>query len=459
MPRRPRVVVPGVAHHVTAYQTFDPTTNRLTGGGTSYDANGNLLTMAGGLTMTYDEENRMVQAVNSSNATETNIYNPSGQLVYRQRGSATPELYIWGPLGQRIRLTYGVIQQGYSFELAYEDQELSFAGKLLEADDRIGTSVVTPGPTGRDGRTFPYGELRSAPSSGGNRYATYLLDGTTNLNYAQHRWYSSQVARFTTVDPTGRANLKSPQSWNQYGYAGGDPINKNDPRGLCNVVIGGITQNSSQSSAINSFATENGSIEAFPYAGGNLPEGLASVAGQGLLTADSATKAAAVAIWLASIEDPNEPIDVTTFSGGAEAFSAAMAFLPSLKGRIGNVTYVSPGASGFLFAGATTTAVMGTNGFKENAVDLTGTLFLPGNTRLIETICGHDFGCQLAHAEQISWNVRSACPSPLTVSSPPPIHDPIGGILSVFGQLELVWSSISYPDVHSTITYPTIDQP
>ena len=188
--------------------------------------------MAGGLTMSYDEENRMVQAVNSSSTTETDVYNPSGQLVYRQQGSATPEVYMYGPQGQRMR--FGVVWPSWSdmnvVLLLYEDQELHFAGKLLETDDRLGTSVVAP--SGWTAKTYPYGELREAlPSNAGGRYATYLLDSTTNLNYAVHRWYSSQVARFTTVDPSGSASPGSPQSWNQYAYVMGDPVNHYDPAG------------------------------------------------------------------------------------------------------------------------------------------------------------------------------------------------------------------------------------
>ena len=55
----------------------------------------------------------------------------------------------------------------------------------------------------------------------------------TNLDYAQHRWYSSQIDRFTTVDPKPKsANAQIPQSWNRYTYALGDPVNKSDPTGL-----------------------------------------------------------------------------------------------------------------------------------------------------------------------------------------------------------------------------------
>ena len=39
-------------------------------------------------------------------------------------------------------------------------------------------------------------------------------------------------------------------------------------------------------------------------------------------------------------------INVTTFSGGAEAFVDAMAAHPELAGRTGNVTYLSPGIEG-----------------------------------------------------------------------------------------------------------------
>ena len=71
--------------------------------------------------------------------------------------------------------------------------------------------------------------LRDSPSLW--NYATYPRDGT-NLLYAQNRYYSSQILRFTTPDPYGEAWTGTPQSFNRYAYVSGDPVNDNDPDGL-----------------------------------------------------------------------------------------------------------------------------------------------------------------------------------------------------------------------------------
>lgn len=54
------------------------------------------------------------------------------------------------------------------------------------------------------------------------------------LDYANNRYYSNAYGRFMTPDRSWRsANLKNPQSWNRYSYVVGDPVNRNDPSGLC----------------------------------------------------------------------------------------------------------------------------------------------------------------------------------------------------------------------------------
>ena len=106
-----------------------------------------------------------------------------------------------------------------------------FAGKRVDnssVEDRHGTGVVEGG---QQMTFFPYGEQRSGMATE-VQFATYKRDSTTNLDYAHHRYYSSQIARFTTPDPkASSAKPQIPQSWNRYSYALGEPVNMTDPDG------------------------------------------------------------------------------------------------------------------------------------------------------------------------------------------------------------------------------------
>jgi hypothetical protein len=49
-----------------------------------------------------------------------------------------------------------------------------------------------------------------------------------------NRYYNSTWGRFLTADPYGpSANPGNPLSWNHYAYVANDPVNRNDPSGLC----------------------------------------------------------------------------------------------------------------------------------------------------------------------------------------------------------------------------------
>jgi RHS repeat-associated protein len=65
-------------------------------------------------------------------------------------------------------------------------------------------------------------------------FATYHNDCSSGLEYAMNRYYDSARGRFNTPDPSSSSyDLKDPLSFNRYAYGMGDPINKNDPTGLC----------------------------------------------------------------------------------------------------------------------------------------------------------------------------------------------------------------------------------
>ena len=229
----------GPAPSVT--RTYDPATNRLTGTGYAYDANGNLTAMPG-LTMTYNVENRMTQAVNTNfNETDNYGYGPTGLRLWKQSMTdSIIHVYYNGLDGKPLAdfyLSSGSVQGGTPM--------VYFAGKRVDnqsVEDRLGTAVVEGGTTRM--AYYPYGELRNGTSTE-VQFATYKRDSVTNLDYAHQRYYSTQIVRFLTPDPYranngGPGDSEGPQSWNRYSYAGNDPINHNDPSGeeWCSVGAG-----------------------------------------------------------------------------------------------------------------------------------------------------------------------------------------------------------------------------
>ena len=80
---------------------------------------------------------------------------------------------------------------------------------------------------------------------------------------ANNRYYSNACGRFMTPDPsTANVDRKNPQSWNFYAYVNGDPVNDNDPFGLRDVIIGGITQNRNNAPDVEGYG--NGAISMSP---------------------------------------------------------------------------------------------------------------------------------------------------------------------------------------------------
>jgi RHS repeat-associated protein len=80
---------------------------------------------------------------------------------------------------------------------------------------------------------YPYGEERGVSAGGREKFGTYVRDGA-GQDYADQRYYGVGKGRFNVPDPSLSSNaLVLPGNWNSYTYVGGDPINRNDPRGLC----------------------------------------------------------------------------------------------------------------------------------------------------------------------------------------------------------------------------------
>jgi len=182
--------------------------------------------------MTNNVENRLTQAVSNLNGAENYGYDAAGLRLWKQGPDGVTHVFYNGLGGKPLAdfyLASGSVQGGTPM--------VYFAGKRVDnqsVEDRLGTAVVQGGTTIR--AYYPYGELRGDPATD-LQFATYKRDSTTNLDYAHHRYYSSQIARFTTPDPYqantgGPGDPEDPQSWNRYSYVTNDPLNYRDSAGL-----------------------------------------------------------------------------------------------------------------------------------------------------------------------------------------------------------------------------------
>ncbi len=211
----------------------DATTNRIVG--YQYDANGNQ-TWSNTQTLGYDYDNRMVNADNRNYTGSRYGYDPDNKRVYTADWTydyntslttvSNEVVYFFGVTGQRMAAyTLVAYASPPTVTLTRANDRVYFGGKLIRGDSG---QWADPDRLGSVGTYFPYGETRGG---GGNMFATYTRDGS-GLDYADQRYYWSNLGRFMTADPSSSADPRNPQSWNRYSYVQGDAVNGIDPRGL-----------------------------------------------------------------------------------------------------------------------------------------------------------------------------------------------------------------------------------
>jgi len=233
--------------------------------------------------------------------------------------------------------------------------------------------------------------------------------------------YASSYGRFGTTDRTWKSVVaQDSQSWNRYGYAGGDPVNKNDPSGLCSVMISGITMSPTAGSAWANEAAQLGSDTAYPYQGQGALGSVLSVIQQSS-SPNAGTYAAYEAVSNA-IASTAGLVDVVAYSGGAAAFTAAYNLLTDWqKSRIGLLLYISPGAATQLANVQGSTSVLLGGGVADNAATF-GTQ-IPQGVPIADSNCDHtDLSCLFNAAKSTLSTIQSngACsyPEVFTRSAP-----------------------------------------
>ena len=214
----------------------------------SYDANGNTL-MSGGISNTYDFENRML-----THGAVTMVYDGDGNRVSETAGGATTTYLVdrLNPTGYSQvldELVAGVVQKTYTCGLQRISENQLASGKwtpTFYGYDGHGNARFLANSAGTVTDTYTFDAFGAQIASTGTTPNPYLysgerFDSSLNLYHLRARYYNMLTGRFETMDPgkesccTLRAsqvgNIFDPATLHKYVYTGNNPVNRIDPSG------------------------------------------------------------------------------------------------------------------------------------------------------------------------------------------------------------------------------------
>jgi RHS repeat-associated protein len=205
-------------------------------GGTSftYDARGNL-TSSGSATYGYSSENQLI----SMSGGVTLSYDPLGRFYQLSSSSATNRFqYIGDQIaaeydGSNNRLRRYVPGAGRDEPaLWYEGSGITGTG-YFHADER-GSVVTVSDSTSNGTSANAYDEygIPAPTNSGRFQYTGQAYFPVIGMYYYKARMYSPTLGRFMQTDPIGYWN-----GFNWYNYINSDPINATDPSGTICVPV------------------------------------------------------------------------------------------------------------------------------------------------------------------------------------------------------------------------------
>jgi len=226
---------------------FNPSDNRITNGGFTYDSAGNL-TSDTIHAYKYDGENK-IKAVDSVTA---HTYDGEGKRVKKLVGENTRFIYdIGGQVVAEFDGSTGSLKKEYVYSgatlITIEPTAINANGAQYGTSDSLSSPrVITNSgggvasrhdympfgeelPAGVGGRTTGIG-FSTAGDTNRKQYAGYERDTETELDFAQARFYARSQGRFTTPDFLG-IQLANPQSLNLYAYVLNNPLAYSDPTG------------------------------------------------------------------------------------------------------------------------------------------------------------------------------------------------------------------------------------
>lgn len=239
------------------YATNDPNRTLM-----AYDAAGNLIndSYTGNGSRSYDAQNRITAAVNTSSQWSYYTYDADGRRVRRNTlGQETWQIY---GIDNELVAEYGAGASASTpqKEYAYRNEQLllvAAGGTNLQwlVVDHLGTPrmiIDKPGSlTGVKRHDYmPFGQElligvngRTTQQGFGisdgvrQKFTQQERDSETGMDFFKARYYSSSQGRFTSIDP-GPFTPADPQNWNRYAYVQNNPLKFFDPSGKILVITG-----------------------------------------------------------------------------------------------------------------------------------------------------------------------------------------------------------------------------
>ncbi|MBI1748666.1 MAG: RHS repeat-associated core domain-containing protein [Acidobacteria bacterium] len=221
--------------------TYDDATNRITTTGYGYDNNGNLTAAPGPNVYRYDLANRMTSVTVGGTVQGTYGYDGRGLRIRKVAGT-TETFYFHtrvGLLGEYTRPAGTTQAPTLAKEYVYRKTRailtVTNGVRTYNHKDRLGGGRKMTDANANVTAThdyYPFGEEVVPTANNDQKFTGYYRDSESGIDYAQQRYYNTPLGRFLTVDPY-RGTATKPQTFNRYSYVAGDPINRNDPNGLC----------------------------------------------------------------------------------------------------------------------------------------------------------------------------------------------------------------------------------
>ncbi len=232
--------------------SIDLTKNRLIG--YVFDNAGNTTTDAGGQTFIYDAENKQVQVSDTQGIVGQYFYDGDGKRI-KKYVPATGEttIFVYDATGKLVAEYSTIVEPASTAKVAYLTND--HLGSPRITTDAIGQTISRHDfrpfgeeiASGTGGRTTAQGY--GGQDNIRQKFTGYERDIESELDFAQARYHSSNLGRFSSPDPYNvilekergededeRADIligfiSNPQRWNMYVYVVNNPLSFTDPDG------------------------------------------------------------------------------------------------------------------------------------------------------------------------------------------------------------------------------------